>query len=101
MSDTIEMGPRFSYYKVLRGEGVDSQTAFYEAMDVTTNFRRGGTVSRELNKVVPFFNASVQGIDKFSRWITAQDAPAKNRKKAAATRASMSVAPSLALAAIF
>lgn len=101
VSDTIEMGPRFSYYKVLRGEGVDSQTAFYEAMDVTTNFRRGGTVSRELNKVVPFFNASVQGIDKFSRWITAQDAPAKNRKKAAATRASMYVASSLALAAIF
>ena len=99
-SDTIELGPRFATYKVLRQNGMTAQEAFYEAMDVTVNFRRGGTVSRELNKIIPFFNASVQSLDKFRRWITAEDVSGAGRKKVVATRTISYIAVSAALAAI-
>lgn len=81
MSDLIELGPRFATYKMMRENGMTPQEAFYESTDVTVNFRRGGIVSREINKVIPFFNASVQGLDKFGRWITAADAPKGYRMK--------------------
>ena len=101
MSDLIEMGPRFATYKLMRQRGMTPQEAFYEAGDITVNFRRGGTVSREMNKVFPFFNASMQGIDKFARWITASDAPNSSRKKVAKSRMIGYLAASAALAALF
>ena len=102
VSDTVELGPRYATYKLMRQAGMKPQEAFYEAMDITVNFRRGGQVSRELNKVIPFFNASVQGLDKFRRWITAEDAAGKaERKKAVLARGLTYLAVSGALAAIF
>lgn len=100
-SDTIEMGPRFATYKMMRENGLTPQEAFYEAMDVTTNFRRGGRVAREINKVVPFFNAGVQGLDKFARWITADDAPQADRNKVRRGRMFGFLAASAAIAAAF
>ena len=100
VGDLIELGPRFATYKVLRQNGLGSQEAFYEAMDITVNFRRGGTFGREVNKVVPFFNASVQGLDKFRRWITAEDVSGAGRKKVVAIRTISYIAASAALAAI-
>jgi len=100
-SDLIEAGPRFATYKMMREAGMTPQEAFYEAMDITTNFRRSGRISKEINKVVPFFNASVQGLDKFRRWITAEELAGKpERKKAIRGRAISYVAVSAALAAI-
>ena len=101
MSDTIEMGPRFATYKMLRENGMMPEEAFYEAMDVTINFRRGGRVAREINKVVPFFNANVQGLDKFARWITAEDAPQADRNKVRRGRMFGFLAVSAAIAAAF
>lgn len=101
VGNTVESGPRYATYKLMREQGMSQQEAFYEAMDITVNFRRGGTVSRELNKVIPFFNANMQGLDKFRRWITAEELAGKsNRKKAIATRATTYVAVSAALAAL-
>lgn len=100
-SDLIEAGPRFATYKMMREAGMTPQEAFYEAMDITTNFRRSGRISKELNKVVPFFNASVQGLDKFRRWLTAEEYAGKSeRKKAIKGRVISYVAVSAALAAI-
>ena len=101
VSDVVESGPRFATYKLMRQAGMSPQEAFYEAMDITVNFRRGGRLSRELNKVVPFFNASMQGLDKFRRWISAEDAGATNRAKVVRTRVTSYLAVSAALAAIF
>ena len=98
-SDTIELGPRFATYKVLRENGMDPQDAFYEAMDITVNFRRGGRVSQGINKVVPFFNASVQSLDKFRRWITAEEI-GQGRKKAVFARTTTYIAVSAAIAAV-
>ena len=100
-SDIIEAGPRFATYKMMREAGMTPQEAFYEAMDITTNFRRSGSISKELNKGVPFFNASVQGLDKFRRWITAEEYSGTQRKKAIRGRVISYVAVSAAIAAIF
>jgi N12 class adenine-specific DNA methylase len=86
ISDTIEQGPRFATYKLMRQAGLSPQEAFYEAMDVTTNFRRAGYMSRDINKVVPFFNASVQGVDKFGRHFTGEDVSKEDRAKAVRNR---------------
>ncbi len=49
----------------------DLMEAMLGAADITTNFARGGTVTKVLNKyLVPFLNPSVQGADKFVRNIT-------------------------------
>lgn len=101
VSDVVESGPRFATYKLMRQAGLEPQDAFFEAMDITVNFRRGGRLSRELNKVVPFFNASMQGLDKFRRWISAEDAGALNRAKVVRVRVTSYIAVSAALAAIF
>lgn len=101
VGNTVESGPRYATYKICREKGMSPQESFYEAMDITVNFRRGGTVSRELNKVIPFFNANVQGLDKFRRWITIEElAGQANRKKAVTYRAISFIAVSAALGAL-
>lgn len=100
MSNIIEAGPRFATYKLMRDAGLNPQEAFYEAMDITVNFRRGGRLARQTNKVVPFFNASVQGLDKFRRWITASDVHTSDRKKVVRGRMIAYLAVSASLAAL-
>lgn len=103
VSNTIEMGPRFAMYVHLREHGRNQQQAFYEAMDLTVNFRRHGTVSRDINKVSQFFNASVQGVDKSVRFFTGEDIKGTNPKQRAMAvkkRVGMYIAISAALAAM-
>lgn len=100
VSDIVEAGPRFATYKMMREAGMTPQEAFYESMDITTNFRRSGRISKDINKVVPFFNASVQGLDKFRRWITAEEVKGADRKKAIRNRTISFMAVSAAIAAI-
>ena len=102
VANMIEKGPRFATYYTLRTHGMSAEEAFYEAMDVTTNFRRSGTMGKKVNSVAIFFNAGVQGVDKFARWISAEDVRnTKYRKKAARNRTIMFMAASAALAGIF
>ena len=101
LTDTIEQGPRYATYRTLRLNGVDQHEAFYQAMDITTNFRKAGNMSREINKVVPFFNASIQGVDKFARYFSAADVKPADRAKTVRTRVGIYAAVSAALAGIF
>ncbi len=101
ISDMIESGPRYATYKMMRESGMSPQESFYEAMDITVNFRRGGTVSRQINKFVPFFNANMQGLDKFFRWITVEEMSGKKgRGKAIAKRTAMYITANAVLGAI-
>ena len=100
LSETVESGPRIATYIMMREKGMSPQDAFYESQDITVNFKRGGRLSREFNKAVPFFNASVQGLDKFKRWITCADVPKAQRAKAIVGRVTMYVAVSAALGAL-
>lgn len=62
----------------------DLMEAMLGAADITTNFARGGTVTKALNRyLVPFLNPSVQGFDKFVR--NATDIVQRRDVKAAAT----------------
>lgn len=100
ISETVESGPRIATYIMMREKGMSPQEAFYESQDITVNFKRGGRLSREFNKAVPFFNASVQGLDKFKRWVTCEDVPRAQRAKAIVGRVTMYVAVSAALGAL-
>lgn len=88
VTDTVEQGPRFAIYKALRAKGFSPDQAIYEANDITVNFARGGKVSRSIAKFVPFFNAGVQGTDKFVRYYTAEDVKDGGKSKAIVGRAS-------------
>ena len=100
-SDMIERGPRYSYYKICRTRyGMTPEEAFYAAMEITTNFKRAGYLGREINMVIPFFNASVQGVDRAARWIAAEDVPKESRKKARTGRIAAYLGASLAIAAL-
>ena len=101
VSDTIESGPRYATYKVCRDKGMTPQEAIYAAHDITVNFRKAGPKSREINKVIPFFNAGVQGLDKFARWASADDAPLDSRKATAAKRFTAYLAVMAAVGTLF
>ncbi len=53
----------------LYGKGSLSASVFAlnAAQDVTTNFTRHGQIGKQINQVIPFFNASIQGPDKIVR----------------------------------
>lgn len=98
-SDMIESGPRYACYRTCRTQyGMTPEEAFYAAMDLTVNFRRSGVYGSAANVIVPFYNASVQGVDKFFRYQTASDAPTAIRGKVARTRALWFVGSSMILA---
>ena len=87
LGQAIEAAPRLAEFMTILANKGGSKTAdgvktgkftqsdLMEAMlgaaDITTNFARGGTVTKMLNKyLVPFLNPSVQGFDKFIRNFT-------------------------------
>ena len=45
------------------------QAGLYNAQDVTVNFSKRGTASHQADAIIPYFNASVQGLDKMGREI--------------------------------
>ena len=73
LSDTIEQGPRFATYNFCRQRGMNPHEAFREAMDITVDFKRHGTKSKDANAVIPFFNAGIQSTDKTIRYFTGED----------------------------
>ncbi len=70
-----EAAPRMAEYEAVYkkgakkwGEGKDARLmAANAASDVTVNFRRMGSVGATINGIIPFWNASMQGIGKFYR----------------------------------
>lgn len=66
-ANAIETAPRLGEYKQAVKAGYDVHEAFYRGKDVTINFSRGGKLAKYANSVSNFFNAAVQGTDKFFR----------------------------------
>lgn len=61
----IEQAPRFTEYLLTLDHGGTIDEALYNAAEVTTNFARGGEITKALNRNgFNFLNASVQGFDK-------------------------------------
>ena len=67
-NNVMELAPRYAEFKASLENGATIQEAMYNAREVTTNFSRGGTITKALNKNgFTFLNVSVQGFDKFIR----------------------------------
>lgn len=71
LNNALESGPRLGEFKRSRAAGSDSYGSkvkgLFEAQDITTNFKRHGQVVKDADAVIPYLNAAVQGLDKFSR----------------------------------
>lgn len=73
VSEMIERAPRYAAFYESKQTGGTPAEAFYESSEITTNFRRGGQLSKEINQGVPFFNATVQGINRKWRALSGAD----------------------------
>ena len=64
----MELAPRYAEFKASLQAGESYQEAMYNAREITTNFSRGGVITKALNRNgFTFLNANVQGFDKFIR----------------------------------
>lgn len=72
LSAYLENLTRFSLYRQAREKGLAHAEAIHEARRTTLDFRRLGAhpVARYLNMIIPFWNASIQGIDKLVTELT-------------------------------
>jgi hypothetical protein len=67
INESVELAPKLHEYYFLRSQGVPKQEAAMRAREVNIDFQRAGSVGREYNKAVAFFNANIQGLDKSAR----------------------------------
>ncbi len=74
INNIMEQAPRLAeYISTIEKEG-DIDKALFQASDITVNFKRGGDITKAVNKYgFNFLNASVQGLDKIYRDITNQN----------------------------
>jgi hypothetical protein len=86
-----EAGPRIAEFEkaykkggeLYGQESVDARImASIAASDVTVNFGRMGTVISSVNQLIPFFNAGIQGVSRFNRYML--EHPVKGGLKGAA-----------------
>lgn len=71
INELIELIPRYTEFKVSLDNGASITEALYNAKEVTTNFGRGGILTKALNRNgATFLNASVQGFSRFIRNFT-------------------------------
>lgn len=61
VGEIIESGPRVAAFKQAIGQGASAQTAAMAGRRVTVDFSRTGHLMREINAIVPFSNAALQG----------------------------------------
>ena len=74
INEVLEQAPRLAEYISTIENGGTVNEALYNAADITTNFKRGGDITKAVNKYgANFLNASVQGLDKTYRNITGQN----------------------------
>ncbi len=66
-SDFFESSTRMGEYMKARQKGLSMEEAARAAREVTLDFSRSGRVGEQVNQVVPFFNACLQGGDKMRK----------------------------------
>jgi hypothetical protein len=74
LNEVLEQAPRLAeYISTIEHKGTIDE-ALYNAADITTNFKRGGDITKAINKYgANFLNASVQGLDKIWRNISGKN----------------------------
>jgi len=66
-NNLTETAPRLAEFNRVLNKTGDINKALYAANDVTVNFSRGGNLTKNIDRGVPYLNAGVQGLDKFFR----------------------------------
>lgn len=66
-NETCEQLARMGLYKRVKQRGGSAIEAATVASDSTVNFMRSGTVTKKYNRIIPFFNATIQGGLKFAK----------------------------------
>ena len=66
-NNLTETAPRLAEFNRVLGKTGDVTKALFAANDVSVNFSRGGNLTKNIDKGVPYLNAGVQGLDKFFR----------------------------------
>ena len=90
----IEDSTRAGEFMRARKKGMSIDQSAQLARDITLDFSRHGKRGQEVNKYVPFFNATIQGTDKFIRTFK------ENPMRAILTTTAYIILPSLILWAI-
>lgn len=68
INKVVETAPRLAEYIGTRERGGSIDEALYNSAEVTTNFKRGGELTKLVDKYgVPYLNASIQGLSKVYR----------------------------------
>lgn len=94
-NDYMEVMFRYPEFKAALKEGKSFTEALYNAREITTNFGRGGTISKAINRNgATFFNTSIQGLDKFVRNFSGENG-AKGFIGAVSKAAMLGIAPSV------
>lgn len=74
INEIFEQAPRLAEYISTIEAGGSVDEALYNAAEITTNFKRGGDITKAVNKYgANFLNASVQGLDKAYRNLSGQN----------------------------
>lgn len=60
--DAGESASRYAEFRRARKQGIDALEALRKSQEITVNFQRHGKVSAEIDKVIPYFNASLQAL---------------------------------------
>lgn len=81
-SETTEAATRVGEYARARKQGLTPRAAGFGSREVAIDFARMGAKTRALNSIIAFWNAAVQGTDKFLR--THRDNPMGTAAKAVA-----------------
>ena len=81
LNDYIESTPRLMEFIRTLEAGGDLQEAIYNADDITTNFKRSGkgSFAKDMNALVMFNNAALQGLDKTARTLTNKSKTERNK----------------------
>lgn len=66
-NNITETAPRLAEFNRVYNQTGDVNKALFAANDVSVNFSRSGNITKNVDKVVPYLNAGVQGLDKFFR----------------------------------
>lgn len=101
LNELAELTPRYAEYLASIKNGTSQMEALYNAREVTTNFGRGGVITKALNRNgFTFLNASVQGFNKLYRNFSGENG-ARGVVKASLKALSLGVAPALYNALMF
>lgn len=94
-NEIVEQLPRLAEFISTLEDGKSLNEALYNAAEITTNFKRGGDITKAINRNgVNFLNASIQGLDKQFRNFSGQNG-AKGYVNLLAKATIMSIIPAI------